>query len=346
MGFDEDGSKKMKHARKGAYILLFVLLCASSQVWAQPSQLYNPQIERAVNYLVSHYNPKVGLIYESEDAGKTHWLARTEYPNFHWNYSQVFWLYSDNLFAEYALLPYDPGLAREINNTIRSYNPPFSNAFESVIGSPVGPDRGARDVIVNQSDSFVVLYRIHDGVIGDAMIPFSDAIIYRALSEYYLGETKWAVNDINWATRLWNGTCLVDYGVTQTNLAASNAPSDIGWCMNMKVALLLYGAQVVGVNLPNFNQLEAYLWSMQNKNGGITTLATGHGQPSGSANCETTALTLLVYDQALISRLHEQHVSELPDAPATSLILVIFALMALVQSMRRIRTTGRDEKEF
>jgi hypothetical protein len=64
----------------------------------------------------------------------------------------------------------------------------------------------------------------------------------------------------------------VDYGVTQTSLTVSDAPSDIQWCINMKVALLLYGAQVVGVNLPNFNQLEAHLWSMQNENGGITTL--------------------------------------------------------------------------
>jgi len=331
----------MKYVRKSAIIPFLVLLCAFSQVWAQPSQLYTPEIERAVDYLVSHYNPKVGLIYESEDAGKTHWLARTQYPNFHWNYSQVFWLYSDNLFAEYALLPYNPELAHEINDTIHRYNPPFSNKFESVIGSPVGPDRGARDVIVNQSDTFVVLYRIHDGPIGNPKIPFGDAIIYRALSEYYLGETALAVKDVDWAASLWNGTCLVDYGVTQKNLTARDAPSDIQWCMNMKVALLLYGAEVVGVNLPDFNQLEAHLWSMQKSNGGIITLATGHGQPSGSANCETTALTLLVYNQALISRLHEQHLSKLPEAPAQLLLFTVFALMAVVQSMRK----KKDKKE-
>jgi hypothetical protein len=325
----------MEYGKALAIILLFLLLCASSQVLGQPSQTYIPEIERAVNYLVSHYNPKVGLIYESEDAGKTHWLARTEFPNFHWNYSQVFWLYSDNLFAVYALMPYDLQLAHEINDTIHRYNPPFSNKFESVIGTPVGPDRGARDVIVNQSDTFVVLYRIHDGPIGNPKIPFGDAIIYRALSEYYLGETELAVTDVNWAASLWNGTCLVDYGVTQTNLTASDAPSDIQWCMNMKVALLLYGAEVVGVKLPNFDQLEAHLWSMQNEDGGITTLATGHGQPSGSANTETTALTLLIYNQALINRLHEEHTSKLPEDPATLLIFTLFALMAIVEAVRK-----------
>lgn len=333
----------MKYFRKFAIMLLFAGLCVSSQVWAQPSQPYMPEIERALNYLVSHFNPKVGLIYESEDAGKTHWLARTEYPNFTWNYSQVFWLYSDNLFAEYALFPYNPELAHKINATIHRYNPPFSNKFEAVIGSPVGPDRAARDVIVNESETFVTLYRIHDGAIGDPKIPFGDAIIYRALSEYYLGETDLAVRDVNWTASLWNGTCLVDHAVTQRNLTATNAPSDIQWCTNMKVALLLYGAQVIGVNLPNFKQLEAHLWSMQTKNGGITTLATGQGQPSGSTNCETTALTLLVYNQALISRLHEQPISKLTEAegPTTLLVFALFALMAVVQSMRKNKTCQR-----
>jgi hypothetical protein len=73
----------------------------------------------------------------------------------------------------------------------------------------------------------------------------------------------------------------------------------------MKVALLLYGAQVVGVNLPNFNQLEAHSWSMQNETGGSTTRVRDMGSHLG-ANAETTALTLLVYNQALISLLHEQ----------------------------------------
>ena len=329
------------YVRKLAIILLLIL-SVSSQVWAPSSQSYLPEIQRAVSYLVSHYNPKVGLIYESEDAGKTHWLARTEYPNFHWKYSQVFWLYSDNLFAAYALLPYDPELAHEINATLHRYNPPFSNKFESVIGFPVGPDRSSRDVIVNQSDTFVVLYRIHDGPIGDSKIPFADAIMYRALSEYYLGETELAVKDVDWAASLWNGTCLVDHGVTQRILTASDAPSDIQWCTNMKVALLLYGAQVIGVNLPNFNQLESHLWSMQNKDGGITTLATGHGQPSGSANCETTALTLLVYNQALISRLHEQPISKLPDLPRNTIDLHSFTLMhVLVYLMKKTGLTAQ-----
>lgn len=301
--------------------ILFVILLtigmagASLQAPWQPSQFYAPQIQRAVYYLLSHYSERVGLIYESEDTG-IHWLGRTEYPNFHWRYSQVFWLYSDNLFATYALLPYNPELAHEINVTIHRYNPPFSNKFEAVIGSPVGPDRGARDIIISQSDTFVVLYRIHDGLIEDPKIPFADAIIYRALSEYYLGETQLAVKDVNWAASLWNGTCLVDHGVTQRNLTAADAPSDIQWCPNMKVALLLYGAQVVGVDLSNFKQLEAHLWSMQEGNGGIATLATARGEPSGSANCETTALTLLVYNHELISRLHEQPLSKTADEPS------------------------------
>jgi hypothetical protein len=34
-----------------------------------PASPYQAEINGAVKYLVGHFNPKVGLIYESEDAG-------------------------------------------------------------------------------------------------------------------------------------------------------------------------------------------------------------------------------------------------------------------------------------
>jgi len=75
--------------------------------------------------------------------------------------------------------------------------------------------------------------------------------------------------------------------------------------MNMKLALLLYASEVIGVKLPSFTQLEEHLWNMQRENGGITTLSTGHGIPTGTANAETSALTLLLYNVKLIERLSD-----------------------------------------
>ena len=116
----------------------------------------------------------MGLIYESEGTG-THWLKRVEYPNYRWKYDQTYWVYSENLFAAYALLPWAPEIAHEINETIKRYNPPFSGKFEAVIGQAVGPDRQARDIIVNETENFAVLIRIHDGLVSDPRYHFADA---------------------------------------------------------------------------------------------------------------------------------------------------------------------------
>ena len=88
------------------------------------SDRYQVQIRNLVSYLVSHFNRRVGLIYESEDAG-IHWLKRLEFPSYHWHYNQTFWLYSDNLFAMYALEPWRPDISNAINETFRSYDLPL-----------------------------------------------------------------------------------------------------------------------------------------------------------------------------------------------------------------------------
>ena len=266
------------------------------------SEPYQTRLRNLVSYLVSHFNPQIGLIYESEDKG-THWLKRIEFPSYHWHYNQTYWIYSDNLFAMYALEPWRPDIASVINETFLHYDLPFSNRFEAVIGTPIGNDRMARDLIINQTKNWVILIRIHNGTLANPLHHFADEMIYQALTDYYTGSTYLARMLVLSVYRMWNGTCLVDYGVTQTVLTPQNAPSDIRFCMNMKLALLLYASAVIGVNLPNFAQLEEHLWSMQKGNGGITTLSTGHGLPKGSANAETSALMLLLYNAKFIERL-------------------------------------------
>ena len=267
------------------------------------SEEYQIQLRNLVSYLVSHFNPAVGLIYESEDPG-VHWLKRVEFPSYHWHYNQTFWLYSDNLFAMYALAPWRPDIANAINETFRRYDLPLSNRFEAVVGTTIGNDRMARDLIINHTNNWVILIRIHNGTYANPLNHFADEMIYRALSDYYTGSIYLARMIVLSVYRMWNGTCLVDYGVTQKVLSPQNAPSDIQFCMNMKLALLLFAAEVIGLTLPDFARLEEHLWSMQKGNGGITTLSTGHGIPAGTANTETSALTLLLYNTNLIERLY------------------------------------------
>ncbi|HYW01476.1 MAG TPA: hypothetical protein VE862_08400 [Candidatus Acidoferrum sp.] len=268
------------------------------------SEFHQTRLTSLVSYLVGHFNPQAGLIYESEDQG-VHWLKRVEFPFYHWHYNQTFWIYSDNLFAMYALEPWRPDIANLINETFRRYDLPFSNRFEAVIGAPIGNDRTARDLIISQTKNWAILIRIHNGTYTNPLNHFADEMIYQALTNYYSGSIYLARMLVLSVYRMWNGTCLVDYGVTQTVLGPQNAPSDIQFCMNMKLALLLYACEVIGVKLPNFTELVEHLWNMQKENGGITTLSTGHGIPTGSANAETSALTLLLYNMKLIERLSD-----------------------------------------
>jgi hypothetical protein len=208
----------------------------------------------------------------------------------------------------YALEPWRPDIADVINRTLRGYDLPPANRFEAVIGDTIGNDRMAEDVMVKSTADSVIMLRIHNGSYANPLNHFVDEMIYQALSNYYAGSFVLARLLALSVYRMWNGTCLVDYGVTQKTLTPQNAPSDIHFCMNMKLALLLYAARVIGVVLPNYDQLEQFLWSMQKVNGGITTLTTGHGIPIGSANAETSALTLLLYNTRLIEKLSNTHV--------------------------------------
>ncbi len=315
-------------------ILLTIPVIPSTSALHSDSPKVGNRIGKAVAYLVSHFNPKVGLIYESEDPG-THWLNRTEYPSYRWNYSSTYWLYSDNLFAEYALAPFAPDTSDKINQTIQRYHPPPSGKFEACFGQPVGPDRLARDVILATSRDFVVLLRLHDGPAGNPRIPYADSMIYRALSEYWLGHLDEARRIVKQVHDMWNGSLLVDYGVTQKILTRGNAPSDLGFGLNFKIALLLYASQITGANFSDFSQIEEYLWTMQNPDGGIASLSQ-NGKPLGSANCETTSLTLLIYNSVFISHL-QQRETAVPEVHSLHIIAVLMVIPILTSKIKRCR---------
>ena len=92
---------------------------------------YINQIQQltAASYLKSHFNETVGLIYESEDQG-----IQT-INGFNYSHDQIYYIYSDNLLAEWALKPYEPQISNEINKSIQSYNIPPSNFFEVLFGN-------------------------------------------------------------------------------------------------------------------------------------------------------------------------------------------------------------------
>ena len=97
-----------------------------------PYLLYNKtkdyinQIQQlaAASYLKSHFNEAVGLVYESEDKGIQN-ISGTNY-----SHDQIYYIYSDNLLATWALKPYETQISNEINQTIQSNNIPPTMVLE------------------------------------------------------------------------------------------------------------------------------------------------------------------------------------------------------------------------
>jgi len=248
---------------------------------------FDANITGAVDYLVKRFNPALDLIYESDDPGD-HWL-RSEFNGFKWRYRQTYWLYSDNLFAAYALEPFQLDVASRVRRALCRYQTPPSGLFEVVIGEPIPTIRNAVNYIVDSSSDHVVMARRHDSPIISYGL-YADLICYRSLQLYLQGRVYEACRSLRQAISLWNGQGLDDWSYRVVD----------GFHSNQKLALLLYTSKVLGLRFAAYAEMERHLWSMQQGDGGLAALSSGEGKPMGSSNTETTALTLLIYNDALI----------------------------------------------
>ncbi len=275
--------------RHSATLLLFIVLLlplvTARQAHANPS--FEVNIARAVDYLVNRFNPALDLIYESDDTGD-HWL-RHEFSSFKWRYRQTYWLYSDNLFAAYALEPFRLDIANRIRSALHRYQIPSSGLFEVVIGEPIPTIRNAVDHIIESSSDYVIVARRHDSAIISYGL-YADLICYRSLQLFIQDGIREAHRSLRQAISLWNGRGLDDWSYRVVD----------GFYSNQKLALLLYTSKVLGLRFATYAEMEHHLWSMQLGDGGLASLSNGEGVPIGSSNTETTGLALLIYNDALI----------------------------------------------
>jgi hypothetical protein len=250
---------------------------------------YNPfsltKVDSAINYLTDHYNPTVGLLFESEDTGIKNFGERN------YSHNQIYWVYSDNLIATWALKPFNPQLSEMINQTIQSYNISKSHFFEVLFGKPI-PMNVSTAVyqIIEQHQDWIIMAEFHNSSTPLLWKNYSDTLIYQSLNLYIRGNRTGAEHYFYQAYEMWDGKGIND-----------NATKTDGKYANFKLALILYTSKILDVNIENYTQIEDQLWSMQQDNGGITSLADLNGYPIGSANTETTAMTLLLYNDELIS---------------------------------------------
>lgn len=247
------------------------------------------RLESAASFLINRFNRAIGLIYESDDASQRVIKGRV------YRFSQTYWLYSDNLLASWALKPFAPDVSRAINQTIHSYNLPPSGLFEVLFGTPIPKNISvASQLVIKQHPDWVVMAEFHNSSTPLLWEKYANTLIYQSLNEYLKGNRTAAENYFRRAYQMFDGKGIYDLA-TETD----------GRYANYKLALILYASRVLDYPLPHnlARSIEERLWSMQQRDGGIVSLADLDGKPVGSANTETTAMALLPYNEELIARM-------------------------------------------
>ena len=275
-------------------VFSFLLILPSIMGVVNATPDYSSNIDSAVSYLISHYDSHVGLLYESEDNG-THWLGPWA------TYRNTYWLYSDNLEAIHVLEKYSPAIAENISRTYNSYEfPKNTRLFGTLFGENIPDDieAPANKVVVNTSE-LVIIYRRHEGN-PDHPDPsdyrehrWSDQLSYRALDEYQFGDKDRAKTILEDALDYWDGL-----GFYDSESKRLEEKEEGVLYTNYKIGLFLYVADKMNYPLSADTRadMERQMWRQQNpETGGIASFADSNGQPVGSANVETTALTLLPY---------------------------------------------------
>lgn len=292
--------------RIGFILASFVLIVTFSlpvtfttSIESSPSQ---SQLEKAAEYLISMYNPTIGLIANSEDEGPNPYGEGVPC-------SQTYWVYSDNLFAGWALQPFNKSVADNITRTVEWYIETYGKSmlFEAAIGEPIPTtihahkDIKVLDVVMDGKRIQVLLDR-HQHCDNPGV--FNDADQYADLC-FYLTINYWMMGDIN-ASLYWFRTGEAMWNASTNKGFYDKAARADHRYQNYKLGLFLLAQRVTNFLSTISGDVEAAAWSYQKDNGGITTQSWLDGTPYGTANAEATAALLLAYNENLTSRLHNR----------------------------------------
>lgn len=304
------------------------------------------------------YSPTLGLVANSEDRGPNPYGEGVPCSN-------TYWVYSDNLWAGWALQPFNPSIAENITNTAQRYTATNGRSmlFEAAIGEPIPTTIHAHknveilDEVVKGSRVQVLLdrhqYTDNPSVFDDAD-EYADLCWYMTLNYWMMGDANASMHWFRTGERMWNYTTKKGF----YDKAARNE----GRYQNFKLGLFLLAQRVTGFKSNITGDVEAAAWSYQNDLGGITTQSWLDGSFYGTANTETTSALLLAYNEQSINRLRkrkspaesrlEEEISVLRDRPWTAdpwptwltVLLVSTVVLATTTSVlaiwvRRLRST-------
>jgi len=260
------------------------------------------QVTNATSYLLSMYNPILGLIANSEESS----------PNPYGDgvaCNRTYWIYDDNLWTGWALQPFNPSIAENITKTVKWYTSNYGRSmlFEAAIGEAIPTTIHSNkiikiyDEVVNGNRVQVLLdrhqYADNPSIFGDAT-EYVDLSCYMAINYWMMGDLDAAEYWFRVGEKMWNSS-------TDKGFFDKAARIDSRY-QNFKLGLFLLVQKITDFPSNITDKVETAAWNYQNNLGGITTQSWLNGTFYGTANTETTSALLLAYNDQLIDRLHKQ----------------------------------------
>jgi len=260
----------------GAYY--YVLTLSETNTTSTTSTTQSIAISRALAYLISSYNSKVGLIPETTGFG-------------------TYWVYSDNYLAVLALRQAGfsnsslTSIADNISATIQFYAPRLGDATNQYMALGDGWSGpcvfgSAQSYVVAQWSSIQINVTLNNATGTLSASDYADTAFLTAICHQHQGDHALALNDFNLGAKFFDNTGFADQQFT--------GPGSInpGQYQTYKLALYVYASKLL--SQPVNQAALTTLLKMQAPDGGFYTgYYPGLTHGNTYTNTETTSLAIL-----------------------------------------------------
>lgn len=246
-------------------ILIFVftdILSSNNPGSAQMDEI----IQQGINYLNDQINPEISLLREAPIAA----------PN-------KYWLTNDNSLAAFTFDQFgQPNTSKMLIQSIKKYGSYKNNFIEVLMGDTIAmPPHVAEAVLVKKIGDLEIWTEVHPtGARYEDWQEYANLSFLMALNYDHLDRRDAAQKTILNCMQMFDGTGFKDKAFS-------------GTYETYKLALALYSANKLNVELENENEILEILLKMQDENGGFHTHYDEYLNPSGDTNTETTSFALL-----------------------------------------------------
>ncbi|MGP8124848.1 MAG: hypothetical protein ACLQEQ_03150 [Nitrososphaerales archaeon] len=246
------------------------------------------EIQAGIDYLVSNYNPHVGLISEAP-------------------HSDVYWLDSDNFLAALALNSSNwssnstiTAIADNISRTLARYAPSLGNATNQyMLLSSYWKGScslySANNYTITYIGNAKIMVTLNNGSGSLSETQYADVAFLQAICNLHQGNiTGWS-QGFSDGVRFFNGVGVVNDTVVGFNDTAFQEGSSKGIYQTYKLALDVYAteSQCEPFNQATYQLALTTLLQMQAPDGGFYTGYNPDLSINGTTNVETTSLALL-----------------------------------------------------